>query len=82
MAELLERRVKEILSSHVDIAVDIDRLEEDAQLDSIGVNSINFIRTVLDIEGEFAFQFDIDFLGYESFGTVSALVSYVRQNAS
>ena len=80
MTQLLERRVKEILSSHVDVAVDIERIDENTFLDTIGVNSINFIRTVLDIEGEFNFQFDIDHLGYENFGTVKNLISYVQQN--
>lgn len=81
MTQLLERRVKEILTSHVDIAVDIDHIDVNSFLDTIGVNSINFIRSVLDIEGEFDFQFDIDLLGYESFGTVKELISYVKQNA-
>lgn len=80
--ETVTRRVKEILSSHVDAPVNIERVDDDTLLDAIGVNSINFIRAVLEMEGEFDFEFDIDHLGYENFGSIRELVSYVRQHAA
>lgn len=70
--------VKRTVSSHVDIALDIDQLKDEDLLDVIGVNSINFIRIVLDLEAAYDFEFDIDMLGFESYANLGGLIRYVE----
>ncbi|MEK4477160.1 acyl carrier protein [Paenibacillus sp. FSL R7-0048] len=78
----VEQRVREIITSHVDVSVDMDKVKNNSYLDTIGVNSINFIRSVLDLESEYTIEFDIDMLGFDSFETFGNLVKYVEQKIS
>ena len=78
----IEQRVKEIVTSHVDVAVDINSINNDCFLDLIGVNSINFIRAVLQLEDEYSIQFDIEKLDFWAFENFGNLVSYVEKLAS
>lgn len=70
--------VKRTVSSHVDIALDIGRLKNEDFLDVIGVNSINFIRIVLDLEAAYDIEFDIDMLGFEAHVNLGGLIRYVE----
>jgi acyl carrier protein len=75
----VEERVKEIITSHVDVSVDMDKVEDACYLDTIGVNSINFIRSVLELESEYGIEFDVDKLGFDSFETFGNLIRYIEQ---
>ncbi|MEK3875976.1 acyl carrier protein [Paenibacillus sp. FSL M7-0420] len=78
----IEQKVREIITSHVDVSVDIDKVHSNCYLNTIGVNSINFIRSVLDLETEYSIEFDIDMLGFDSFETFGNLVKYVERKVS
>lgn len=82
MSGSIEERVKEIVTSHVDFAVDINSIDKNSYLDVIGVNSINFIRTVLQLEEEYSIQFDIDKLDFGTFETFGNLIKYVEELVS
>lgn len=69
--------VKQVISKHVDIVVDIDKMKDEVRLDEIGVNSINFIRMIIELETQYDIQFDIDMLGVNNFEIVGNLVHYV-----
>lgn len=73
----MDMQIKSIISKHVDIALKIEDIHHDTTLDMIGVNSINFIRIVIEIEQLFGITFDVDYLGYEMFENVQRLVDYV-----
>jgi len=74
----MEQRIKEIISGHVDIAINIDAIKNGDPLEILGVNSINFIRIVIDIESEFGISFDVDYLGYDTYNDISSLVDYAK----
>lgn len=71
-------KVLDIILSHVDVPVYRDEINDDTFLDMIGINSINFIRSVLDIEQLFNFEFEPEYLGFEIFENVGNLINYVE----
>jgi len=72
-----DRRIKEIIAGHVDIALNVNDIKSGDFLDNIGINSINFIRIVIEIENEFGISFDVDYLGFEVYENIQALLDYV-----
>ncbi len=79
MSVNIENKVKEVLSRNVEIEIDVSSLENDVLLISMGFNSINFIKTAIELEEKFAFEFDPDKLGFEFFATVGDLVTYINE---
>jgi len=73
----MDHRIKEIIAGHVDIALNVNDIKPEDFLDIMGVNSINFIRIVIDIENEFGISFDVDYLGFEVYENIQALLDYV-----
>ena len=71
-----DRRIKEIIAGHVDIALNVNDIKSGDFLDNIGINSINFIRIVIEIENEFGISFDVDYLGFEVYENIQALLDY------
>ena len=72
-----DRRIKEIIAGHVDNALNVNDIKSGDFLDNIGINSINFIRIVIEIENEFGISFDVDYLGFEVYENIQALLDYV-----
>ena len=72
-----DRRIIEIIAGHVDIALNVNDIKSGDFLDNIGINSINFIRIVIEIENEFGISFDVDYLGFEVYENIQALLDYV-----
>ena len=70
---------KQVISKHVDIVVEMDKMGDDVRLDEIGVNSINFIRMIIELETYYDIQFDIDMLGVSNFELVGNFVKYVAK---
>lgn len=75
----LRNIVLELVSSHVDIAFDINQVKDDDTLEQLGVNSINFIRVIIELEMTYDVQFDVDYLGTEVFENIGKFVEYVRK---
>ena len=72
ISQIVLTRIKESIENEI---MDPIVLEDD--LSSIGVNSITFIKIVVDLETEFDFEFDDEMLSYKSFPTINSLVEYV-----
>ncbi|WP_339256973.1 phosphopantetheine-binding protein [Paenibacillus sp. FSL P2-0136] len=53
-------------------------LELDDDLLLLGINSINFIRIVVDFETEFGFEFGEEELDYNLFRTAGKLIEYIE----
>lgn len=75
----LRNIVLELVSSHVDIAFDINQVKDDDTLEQLGVNSINFIRVIIELEMTYNVQFDVDYLGTEVFENIGKFVEYVEK---
>lgn len=75
----IDDSIKRIITKHIDIALEIEEIGNDHYLDQIGVNSINFIRMIIEIEQEYEVEFDIEMLGIESFEKVGNFIAYAEK---
>lgn len=71
--------VKQVIGKHVDIVVDIEKMSDEVRLDEVGVNSINFIRMIIELETYYDIQFDVDMLGVNNFEIIGNFVNYVTK---
>ena len=77
-------RVDNQIKTHGIIANVSDKITEDISLDtdlkSIGLDSISFIQTVVNLETEFDFEFDDGKLQITEFPTVNSMIEYIESN--
>ncbi len=60
----------------------IDNVSLDTNFNSIGLDSITFIKTVIALESEFDFEFDDEMLLISEFPTVKSMVEYVESKVN
>jgi acyl carrier protein len=77
ISQIVLTRIKESIENEI-----IDQIVLEDDLSSIGVNSITFIKIVVDLETEFDFEFDDEMLSYKSFPTTNSLVEYIDSKLS
>jgi|PlaIllAssembly_1097288.scaffolds.fasta_scaffold1076442_2 acyl carrier protein len=71
----IERVVQAAIRRHADGEIDLGPL---SSLREIGLNSISFIRVIIDIEEEAGIRFEDEKLRVEGFVTVGVLTKYVQ----
>lgn len=74
----IENKIKGIVSSHVDVALEPNKIQDSDFLDVLGVNSINFIRIVIELEEMYGCEFDVDMLSFDVFSNFGDFVKYVK----
>ena len=73
----IQKRAANIIVSNIEP----DKLNDisfETNLDINGMNSITFIKTVVDLEGEFDFEFDDEMLLITAFPTIMSMIKYVE----
>lgn len=78
MSVAIEQKIKEILKADVESDIPIGEIGNEVALDSLGINSVNFIKFVVDIETEFDIEFDDNDLNFNNFKNIACLVDYVE----
>lgn len=78
----VENIIKNILASHVDVALDPNKIQDSDFLDVLGINSINFIRIVIELEEMYDCEFDVDMLGFDVYSNFGDFVKYVKKIVS
>ena len=78
----IENKIKDIVSLHVDVALDTHKIQDNDFLDVLGINSINFMRIVIEIEEMYGFEFDVDMLGFDVYSNFGDFVKYVKKIVS
>lgn len=78
MVEDLKQKTKSIVS---DILPDIEAGEIDDNIDifNLGLDSINVMALISNLQEAFDFQLEIDELNFENFQTVSTIVEMVQK---
>lgn len=74
------QKVKMIIANHVVQFNANEELDLDLELVSCGVNSMNLIRMIVDIEDEFNFEFDDSDLDINKLRTFRLLLEYIEAN--
>lgn len=73
--ENIDSLLRDIIGKWADISVDISA---DEDLTIYGINSISFIKIVVEIEKVFGFEFDEEELDYAKYNTLDKLIFYVK----
>lgn len=74
----IEYKVITILNQNIEIPVNISRIDIHEELKEYGVNSIVFIKFIVDLEAEFGFEFDDMNLSIEMHPTLNSIISYIK----
>ncbi|NSW92018.1 MAG: hypothetical protein HPY74_15340 [Firmicutes bacterium] len=70
--------MRELIKEVVELTVPIEEVGIEDDLMNLGMNSINSIKVIVAIEGEFGFEFDDEDLNFENFRNIRKLVSYIE----
>ena len=68
----------EILSAHSELENAYQYLQENDNLNRLDMNSISFIKMIIDIEREFGFEFEDEALDYNKFTSLTLLLKYIE----
>lgn len=81
MVNSIEYRVKEILKRNINNPDEFEaRASNNGLLSNLGINSLTYIKIVVEIESQFGFEFEDEDLNYEKFKTINDIVCYVESN--
>jgi len=73
----LKQKVIDILSVHSNLENVNQYLQENDDLTKLNMNSISFIKMIIDLESEFNFEFEDEALDYNKFSSLELLCNYV-----
>lgn len=74
----IESTIKDIIAAQLIIDLDDVELLSDTNLQNMGMNSITFIKIIVEIEGEFDIEYPDDKLLITESGTIEQMVSIVK----
>ncbi|OPH56179.1 hypothetical protein BC351_28845 [Paenibacillus ferrarius] len=72
-------QLKEILKRELELGGQIDQLQLEDSLTSIGLSSVSFIKLIVAIENHFDFEFEDEDLNYKVFQKLQDIVNYVEK---
>ena len=75
----IQKKVMDIIISNLDENIS-NKISIDMDFNSIGLNSITFVKTVVALEGEFNFEFDDEMLLFTKFPTVRSMCEYIEKS--
>ncbi len=78
MENSIEMKIREIVSKNIELSVPIEQISNNYDLTILGMNSVNGIKVIVDIEAEYGFEFADEDLNIDNFRTINNLVSYVK----
>jgi len=74
----MKDKVIEIIAKHSEMEGAKEYLQNNDDLQPLKINSINFIKMVVDFETEFDIFFDDDALSYANFLSLDVLCNYIN----
>lgn len=73
----VEERTRSIIKKVI-LNDEVMNMKVEDSLDRLGINSVSYIKIVIELENEFDIEFDDDCLNYESFKSVKNIVDYIN----
>ncbi len=70
--------IKEIMRKKLLLNKDI---QDSVELTEMGINSLQMVELIVELENKFEFEFDIEKLSYGILNTVDSIALYVLENA-
>lgn len=74
----IETSVKKIVRNNLDIPMSLDEMDVDANFKEIGINSIVYIKILVELEKEFG-EFGDEALILDNFRTINDVINYVKK---
>ncbi len=75
----VELKVREILKNNTDLTMPVEEIDAAATLGEYGLNSMLYIKIVVEIESEFEIEFEDEKLDMRSLSTIKGLVEYITE---
>ena len=76
--ETIKTTVRQIVVDNLPTAKP-EQITDEAELFSLGLNSLNAVSLVLGLEDAFGFQFDLEEISFDSFRAINDIVNLVQQ---
>lgn len=73
-----EEEVRQIIKNNINKEIDIDSIFIDTNLETVGMDSIGFVKLIVDIESEFDIEFPDDKLLFAQAGTIRELCNIIE----
>lgn len=73
----IENKIIEIVVKYCELENVAEILTQTGDLAELGINSISFIKIVVDLETEFDFEFEDEALDYSKFQKLDQLIDYI-----
>jgi len=78
MSNEIEAKIRRVISESIDLITPMEQVGLDDNLLQLGMDSINIIKVIINIESEFGFEFTDEDLNMENFRNIRNLVEYVQ----
>lgn len=76
----MKDKIKQILSENADISVDeLNSLSPDGLLSELGLDSLNIMYVIAEIEQEFQFRFEEDDMVFKNFATLDMVENMINK---
>lgn len=82
MEKSMEQVVRALLKKHIKSNIDFEEISSTESLEDAGMNSIDFIKVVADIEMEYEIIFPDEELDFENFNTIDNIVKFINSQLS
>lgn len=82
MEKSMEQVVRALLKKHIKSNINFEEISSTESLEDAGMNSIDFIKVVADIEMEYEIIFPDEELDFENFNTIDNIVKFINSQLS
>lgn len=74
----IEEKVREILAESGDLQVDVSQVTPSDELKNFGINSISYLKIIVEIEEKFNVVFDKEDLFFDNFRSINNIVERIE----
>ena len=78
----IEERIRKIIKKKILKRSEPIEISDSQPLDKLGIDSLGFLRLLIEVEKEFSLQIADDFWDQDSWNTISLLSGYLRKNGA
>lgn len=75
--EEIQQKIRQVVLANLP-KITNEELSDDAELFSLGLDSLNTVPLVLGLEEVFGFEFEMDEISYESFRTIADITELMK----
>ncbi|MBU5265935.1 acyl carrier protein [Virgibacillus proomii] len=80
MSERILNKLLKIFREELGENINVASIKGEDEINSLGINSVSFIKVLVAIESAFDFEFNDEDLISERFVTINDLVQYIEEN--